>query len=40
MDFFSGSASTAEAVMNISNENNISVSFVLVQLQENLDETL
>ena len=40
LDFFSGSASTAEAVMNISNENGIKLHFIMIQLQENLDDSL
>jgi len=40
LDFFSGSGSTAETVMNISNETGLKLHFIMVQLQENLDETL
>ncbi len=40
LDFFSGSGSTAEAVMNIANEVGIKLQFIMVQLQEDLDEAL
>ena len=40
LDFFSGSGSTAEAVMNISNEKGTKLQFIMVQLQEDLDEAL
>ena len=39
LDFFSGSGSTAEAVMNLSAGGN-NVKFILVQIQEDLDVTL
>ena len=39
MDFFSGSATTAQAVMEYSKENNIELNYILVQLPENLDES-
>lgn len=37
VDFFSGSGSTAEAVMQMNAENNTNIKYVLVQLQEKLD---
>ena len=40
MDFFSGSASSAEAVMRMGNELNIPLSFIMVQLPEDLDISL
>ena len=41
MDFFSGSASTADAVMRINSERQeYPVKYIMVQLQENLDESL
>ncbi len=41
MDFFSGSATTAHAVMKANSEGRIkNVKFVLVQIAENLDESL
>lgn len=39
-DFFSGSATTAHAVMNINAEENRNLKYILVQLPENLDESL
>ena len=39
MDFFSGSATTAQAVMEYSYENEVDLSYILVQLPENLDES-
>lgn len=39
MDFFSGSATTAQAVMEYSIENGIQLNYVLVQLPEDLDES-
>ena len=39
MDFFSGSATTAQAVMEYSIENGISLNYILVQLPEDLDES-
>lgn len=38
MDFFSGSASTAHAVMNYSLENNLKLKFIMVQYPEKLNE--
>ena len=38
MDFFSGSASTAHAVMNHSLENNLNLKFIMVQYPEELSE--
>ena len=40
LDFFSGSATTAEAVMTVAYENKISPKFILVQWWEDLDENL
>ena len=39
LDFFSGSASTADAVMQYNVEKNINVKFIMVQLPEEIDET-
>ena len=39
LDFFSGSASIAQALMKVNSENNIKSSYVLVQLPENLYES-
>lgn len=39
MDFFSGSATTAQAVMEYSIENGISLNYILVQLPEDLDNS-
>ena len=40
LDFFSGSGTTAEAVMQMNAEDNGSRKFILVQLPENLDDDL
>lgn len=40
LDFFSGSASTAEATLTIANEKNIRIPFIMVQIQEDLDDDL
>lgn len=40
VDFFSGSGSTAEAVMKLNTNTNATTSFVMVQIQEDLDESL
>lgn len=40
MDFFSGSGTTGEAVMNLNVSNNINAQFILVQIQEDLDISL
>lgn len=40
MDFFSGSATTAEAVMERNAHRNTNNKFIMVQLQEDLDESL
>ena len=40
LDFFSGSASTAHSVMKLNSEERINRKFILVQLPENLDETI
>ena len=39
MDFFSGSATTAQAVMEYSRDNDIELNYILVQLPEDLDES-
>ncbi len=38
MDFFSGSATTAEAIINLNSEDRGNRKFILVQIPENLDE--
>ena len=40
LDFFSGSGSTGEAVINLSAKNNTHIRFILVQIQEDLDNSL
>lgn len=40
MDFFSGSSTTAEAVMRLNNEDDGNRKFIMVQLPEDLDENL
>jgi len=40
LDFFSGSATTADAVMRLNAENNGKRKFIMVQLPENLDDNL
>lgn len=40
LDFFAGSGTTGEAVMKLVAKEKISVSFILVQIQENLDRSL
>ncbi|MDD7474058.1 MAG: site-specific DNA-methyltransferase [Bdellovibrionota bacterium] len=40
MDFFSGSASTAHAVMKLNAEDGANRKFIMVQLDDNLDESL
>ena len=40
IDFFSGSATTADAVMRMCNNDGVRRRFIMVQLPENLDETL
>ena len=40
LDFFSGSATTAEAVMTVANEKSISPKYILVQWPEDLDKNL
>ena len=40
LDFFSGSATTADAVMQLNTEDNGKRKFIMVQLPENLDENL
>lgn len=40
LDFFSGSGTTAEAVMRYASSKNVNVHWLLVQLDENLDDNL
>lgn len=40
VDFFSGSATTAEAVFRLNAKRNLSIKSIMVQLPENLDEAL
>ncbi|HQE49414.1 MAG TPA: site-specific DNA-methyltransferase [Fervidobacterium sp.] len=40
LDFFSGSATTAHAVMQLNFERQAAIQFILVQLPENLDDSL
>jgi len=40
LDFFAGSASTGHALMKYSAENNIKAKYILVQLDEDLDQSL
>lgn len=40
LDFFAGSGTTGEAVMQLSAKYNLDVHFILVQIQENLDYSL
>ena len=40
LDFFSGSSSTSDAVLQFNNVNSESIKFINVQLPENLDESL
>lgn len=40
LDFFSGSSTTADAVMHLNSEDNGCRKFIMVQLPENLDENL
>lgn len=40
LDFFSGSGTTGEAVLNVSAEKDINAHYILVQWPENLDENL
>lgn len=40
LDFFSGSATTAHAVFEANIQNNMNVKYILVQIAENLDESL
>ena len=40
LDFFSGSGTTAEAVMQYNRESSLTVSWLLVQLDENLEDNL
>ena len=40
LDFFAGSSSTAQAIMELNAERELNISYILVQIQENLDKTL
>lgn len=40
MDFFSGSATTAEAVMRLNAKRNLGLKYIMVQLPENLDDSI
>ena len=40
LDFFSGSATTAHSAMQLCNERNIHIKFILVQLPEDLDRSI
>lgn len=40
LDFFSGSSTTADAVMQSNSENKLNLKFIMVQLPENLDESI
>lgn len=40
LDFFSGSATTMEAIMETNSEKNYSLKGIMVQIEENLDESL
>ena len=40
LDFFSGSGSTAEAVFRINAKKNNNIHFIMVQIAENLDESI
>jgi len=40
LDFFSGSSSTADAIMHLNAERNLKMKYIMVQLQENLDSNL
>ena len=40
MDFFSGSATTAEAVMRLNAQQQLGVKYIMVQLPENLDDSI
>ena len=40
LDFFSGSASTGEAIINLASKYTIFAKYILVQIQEDLDEAL
>ncbi|MGV7118887.1 site-specific DNA-methyltransferase [Paenibacillus kyungheensis] len=39
MDFFSGSSSTADAVLNINSQENMSIKFIMVQIPEEIQNT-
>ena len=40
MDFFSGSASTAECIMNLNEKKHSNIHYILVQIPENIDKVL
>ena len=40
MDFFAGSGTTAQAAMEYASENAVSVKYIMIQLQEDLDRSL
>ena len=40
LDFFAGSSTTAHAVINLNQRNNLHRKFIMIQLPENLDETI
>ncbi len=40
MDFFSGSASTAESIMNLNEKKHSSIRYILVQIPESIDKVL
>lgn len=40
LDFFAGSSSTAQAVLELNAADNLSRKFIMIQIQEDLDETL
>lgn len=40
MDFFSGSGTTAETIMRLNFKRNLSTKYIMVQLPENLDESI
>jgi len=39
LDFFSGSASTAHAIMDLNNQNKTNIKYICIQLQEEVSET-
>ena len=40
MDFFSGSASTAHAIMKINSEENSNIQYIMIQIDDDLDKSL